>query len=262
MRRWREVAIIVTLFAVLIGFTVYISLNQTEAGGPVGSVHSSADGGALGLQRWLEALGYTTRVLQYTEWRLPDDADVLFMLAPDLEPVGQDEAAETLRWVHNGGTLILATPQPSFSFQPNRLLEQLQAEVVQPSDAEVDQDAVVVQPLLVNPPVGSVPVQTAATLQLDRDDYLPLLRTPLGDTLVGIQEGQGYVYIATSVHPFTNGGLRDEDSAALVLNLIGRAPEGATIFSTSTTMGFGRRHRCSAHSGNSGGGARSCMRWC
>jgi hypothetical protein len=229
MKRWRELLIIAALFATLIVFTVYTSRDRVDQQGPLGSVHSAADDGTLGLQRWLQTLGYTTDVIEYTAWQLPDDAAMLFMIAPDLEPITDEEAEETLRWVRNGGTLVLVVPRPAFTSRPNRLLERLRAEVVSPADAQLIARAAAVQPLLTNPPVRSVPVETETALRLSRDDYLPLLATPLGYTLVGLRAERGYVYIASGAYPFTNRGLRETDSTALILNLLARAPHGARV---------------------------------
>jgi len=230
MSRWRDLLLIVVLFAILIGFTVYgPGRNQPESDGVPGSTHSFSDNGALGLQRWLAELGYNAQRFEYTEWQLPDEASALFIIAPSKVPITTAQAEETLRWVREGGTLVLVDPMPQTMLNRNQLLTALQADVVVDDDMDAIERAEPVQPLLTTPPVTSIPVKTVSALQLQRDDYLPLLATPLGDTLVGIQEGRGYVYLASATFPFTNAGLQEPGSAALLLNLLARVPSGATI---------------------------------
>lgn len=230
MRRWRDLLIVIGLFAILIAFTIYgPGRNEPEEQGRPGSTHSADTSGALGLQRWLESIGYQPRNLEYTAWQIPDGTDALLILGPLQAPLTDDEADETLRWVRDGGTLILIEPFPSLISRPNRLIEALNAAIVDGDVEEPVERAEAVQPLLTTPPVTSVRVDVETSIDLDRDDYLPLLRTRLGETLVGVQEGSGYVYVGTSLRPFTNEGIREAGSAPLILNLLSRVPAGGTI---------------------------------
>lgn len=230
MKRARDLVLIMALFGLLIAFTVYgPGRNQAESGGREGSTYSLDDTGALGLQRWLRALGYDARNLEYAAWQIPDEAAVLFMIAPREEPITPEQADETLRWVRNGGTLILVQPDQPLAARPNALMDQLQAATVISDDVALEERATAAQPLLTNPPVLSVPVKTEAVLDLRRSDALPILQTRLGVTLAGVQEARGYVYLASSTYPFTNAGLREPGSAPLMLNLLARAPRGATV---------------------------------
>jgi hypothetical protein len=97
-----------------------------------------------------------------------------------------------------------------------------------------------VQPVLASPPVASVPVQTTGAIALKDPGYVTLLQTHFGPTLIGRQEGRGYVYLGVSAHPFTNQGLREAGSGGLVLNLIAHLPRGATILFDEYHHGFGR----------------------
>lgn len=238
MKRWRDLLLIVALFGILIGFTIYgPGSNQADAPDQAGSTHSAGEQGALGLQRWLQSLGYNATNLEYTEWSIPDTAHVLFTIAPE-EQITEAQAEETLRWVRSGGTLILVVPDPPLFGNQNKLLEQLQATVINDDDLDPVERAEVVQPLLTDPPLLSVPVNTQSVLELSRDDYVPLLSSKLGPSVVGLQEGRGYVYLATSVFPFSNQGLRETGSAALILNLLARAPRDATVLFNEFHHGY------------------------
>ena len=241
MIRWREILGIAALFGVLIAFTLYgPSAGNPSDEGERGSVHSSGATGALALQRWLDSLGYQTANLEYTGWAIPDDAAALFMITPVREPIRDEEAQEILRWVRAGGTLIAVDERPQRLLNSNGLWETLQvtAAISEANELQVAGRATVAQPLLVSPPVSSVPVSTTGALRLDDGAYVTLLQTRFGPTLIGRQEGRGYMYLSVAAHPFTNAGLREPGSAALVLNLLSRVPRGATVLFDEFHHGF------------------------
>jgi hypothetical protein len=239
--RWREILGIAALFGVLIAFTLYgPSAGNPSDEGERGSVHSSGATGALALQRWLDSLGYQTANLEYTGWAIPDDAAALFMITPVREPIRDEEAQEILRWVRAGGTLIAVDERPQRLLNANGLWETLQvtAAISEAEELQVAGQATVAQPLLVSPPVSSVPVSTTGALRIDDGAYVTLLQTRFGPTLIGRQEGRGYMYLSVAAHPFTNAGLREPGSAALVLNLLSRVPRGAMVLFDEFHHGF------------------------
>lgn len=230
MKRWRELGLIIVLFGTLIGFTIWgPGRRQPDRDGQPGSTRSAAEHGTYALLRWLEALGYDARRLEFDAWHVPQRAQALWVLAPREQPFTPDEATATLAWVRAGGTLILVVPEPPTLLHPNPVLEQLRVSVEAPDDAPLLISAGVSQPLLTSPPVEAVRVESEAVLRFQRDDYVPLLSGPHGPLLAGIQEGRGYVYLGTALYPFTNQGLRDPASAALVLNLLRRVPAGSLV---------------------------------
>ncbi len=241
MSRWRDLLLIGVLFGILIGFTIWgPGRNQPEAFGQPGSTRSSSDQGAYGLFVWLREIGYDARRLEFRAWTIPDEAAALFIIAPRAEAITTEQAVETLRWVRNGGILVLVAPDPPSLLRPNALLDEIGATVAVPADASPAEHAGVSQPLLVDPPVTGVPVRTAAALRLDRDDYAPILMTQHGPALAGIQEGRGYVYLTTATYPFTNGGIREPGSAALILNLLRGVPQGALVLFDEYHHGYNR----------------------
>ena len=75
-------------------------------------------------------------------------------------------------------------------------------------------------------------------LELKRDDYAQLLGTAGNTLLAGIRQGKGYIYLSSATLPFTNAGLRDDQDAALVLNLFRRLPSGGRILFDEYHHGF------------------------
>jgi hypothetical protein len=242
MRRWREIALIAALFGALILFTVYgPGRGTTDTQDVRGSTHSTGDNGALALQRWLATIGYAAPNLEYNQWRIPDDAHALLILNPTKQPILDAEAQEIVRWVRAGGTLIAIDEQPQSAFASNRLWPLLEATTVVTHTGVVTVErATATQPLLMAPPVTSVPVKTANALTLKNPGYVTVLQTRFGPTLVGRQEGRGYLYLGVAAHPFTNAGLREPGSAGLVLNLLARVPRGGTVLFDEYHHGFAR----------------------
>ena len=241
MSRWRDILLIAGLFGGLIAFTIYgPGRSQTTTEGTRGSAHEVGDEGALALQRWLGTIGYAPANLEYSEWRVPDDAAALLILNPVEEPITREHADEVLRWVREGGTLIAVDERPQAALAPNGLWKQLGATTTVSTTQDVvpAEHAYAAQPLLATPPVESVAVHTQGALRLDDPAYVTLLQTPFGPTLIGRQEGRGYLYLAVAAHPFTNAGLREPGSAALILNLLARVPRGATILFDEYHHGF------------------------
>ena len=113
MRRYRDLFILITLFATLVIFTIIGPGNsRDDAFETRPTTYSSAPGGALALLRWLnEDLGFEARRLEYTDFALDERTDAFVILSPS-EPINRTQADVVLRWVADGGTLILADDRP------------------------------------------------------------------------------------------------------------------------------------------------------
>lgn len=228
LSRYRDILVIAVLFGALIAF-IAIGPGQEPPQAPdAPTTYSSAATGALALYEWTRALGYDGRRLEYRPFELSDADDALVILNPS-EPVRQEEARAALAWVERGGTLILADDTSALFGAPNMLLEELRVEIAVISDTLIVDSAAPLQPALNQPPVGEVQTRAGRALAPRRDDFAPLLGAPDALLVAGIRHGQGYVYLSATTRPFTNAGLRDPQSAALVLNMLARVPPGGRI---------------------------------
>lgn len=228
MTRTRDLLIIAGLFGVLIAFVV-VGPGRTPPQAPnIPSTYSRAPHGALAFYEWTRAMGYDARRLEYRPFEVTDDDAVLVMLSPS-ETVSRAHARDILEWVERGGTLIFADDAPTVFSQSDALLDALQMRITVLTDTQMIERAPALQPVFDQPPVREIAVRTRRTLTPQRNDYAPLFGAPGQVLIAGIRIGNGYVYISATTHPFTNSGLRDQQHAALVLNMLRRAPPGGRI---------------------------------
>jgi hypothetical protein len=233
MNNRRDIFILIALFCGLVLYAVLGPANNDE--GAVSSLpttYAANSSGALALYRWLGQNGYDAQRFQFQEYRLDDEAAVLFILDPQ-ESFNRTEAREVLRWVEAGGTLIFAEDQVNLFGGAGQLLEELEVDVVFYEPAEGEPETIarapVLQPLFANPPAGEVLVNASRILNSARPDALPLVGLPEATVLLVMPRGEGLVYVSSSAFPFTNAGLAEPQNAALVLNLLRGVPAGATI---------------------------------
>jgi hypothetical protein len=248
MKQRRDLLILLALFAALVGFTI-LGPGRSQDNGLSNktTTHSSGTGGTMALLRWTRALGYDARRLQYTDFELDEQAAALFILNPT-ERISRQHAMTVLEWVESGGTLILADDRTSFFGETEELLAELKLALRIYDEAAEDAEggifdaaierAPVLQPILNTPPLQEVRVQTNQFIEVEREDVARLIGLGDAPILVGIRQGQGYIYVSSATHPFTNAGLDDERNADLVLNLLRRVPDGGRILFDEYHHGF------------------------
>ncbi len=241
MKQRRDLFLLLALMAALVLFTIIGPAgNDDDALSAAPTTRSSGPDGALALLRWLEAQGYDARRLEFQDFTVEPATDVFFMLGPR-EPVTDAHAAMVLDWVDQGGTLIYASER---LFGPDPLLNELDIDL---RPFEDDQNealfdsiewAPVLQPVFDAPPLQAALVRTDRVLESERADVVPLLGRDTAYVLMGVQHGAGYVYVVSTLFPFTNDGLRTEQNAALLLNLLRRAPPDARVVFDEWHHGF------------------------
>ncbi|MCS6839917.1 MAG: DUF4350 domain-containing protein [Roseiflexus sp.] len=228
MTRVRDLLIIAGLFGALIVFVVFGPGRTPPPTPRVPSTYSSAPDGALALYEWARAMGYDVRRLEYRPFEVTEDDVVLVMLSPS-EAISRAHARDILDWVERGGTLIFADNAPTGLSASDALLEALKMRITVLTDTQTIERAPALQPVFDQPPVREISVRTRHALVPQRNDYAPLFGASGQVLIAGIQIGKGYVYLSATAHPFTNSGLRDRQHAALVLNMLRRAPPGGRI---------------------------------
>jgi hypothetical protein len=240
MTRRRDIIILTALFAVLVVFTI-LGPGQSQdenATGTKMTTHSSEPGGALALLRWLESMGYDARRLQYTAFEPGPRTEALFILNPT-QPINRTEAGRVLDWVEAGGTLVLVDDKSQIFAAQNELLTALDVDTrLYEGDEEPLESASVLQPVFHEPPVTTIPLRADRVLVTERDDVAHLVGRSDGTVLMGIQRGQGYIYISSASYPFTNEGLGEDASAALILNLLRQVPRGGQVLFDEYHHGF------------------------
>jgi hypothetical protein len=228
MRQLRDLLLIAALFGVLIAFVVVGPSRTPPLAPDAPTTYSRAPTGALVLYEWMRAMGYDARRLEYRPFELTDEDAVLVMLNPSAA-ISKDHARHIRTWVERGGTLIFAEDTPALFSISNALFDELQVRMTVITGTQEIERVPALQPVFDQPPVRELNARPQRALAPQRNDYAPLFGAA-GQTLIaGIRVGQGYAYISATTHPFTNSGLRDRQHAALVLNMLRRAPPGGRI---------------------------------
>jgi Domain of unknown function (DUF4350) len=235
----RDLLLIGALFTALVLFIIFGPARQPPVPPAIPTTRSTADAGAQLLYEWVGRMGYAPRRLEFRDYEVDDDADILVILSPT-EPISEGEARLTLDWVERGGTLILADDTSNLLGADNALLEELQVVVAASPELELIEQVEPLQPAFSQPPVGAIEVRAGRYLQPGRDDYAALAGTPEAPLLAGVRHGSGYIYLSSAVHPFTNDGLRNEQNARLMLNLLRRAPAGGVVIFDEIHHGYTR----------------------
>jgi hypothetical protein len=228
MMQLRDLLLIATLFGVLIAFVVVSPGRAPSLAPDTPTTYSSAPTGALALYEWTRAMGYDARRLEYRPFELTDDDAVLVILNPG-DAITREHARHIRTWVERGGTLIFAEDTPALFGLSDALLDELQMRMTVITGTQMIERVPALQPVFDQPPVRELNVRPRRALAPQRNDYASLFGAADQILIAGVRIGQGYVYISATTHPFTNRGLRDRQHAALVLNMLRRAPPGGRV---------------------------------
>ncbi len=219
MRFSRDVIPLVILFAILALVAGYGASRQAESEQlyPPGSIQSTRPNGGRALYLWLREMGYQTSVIEGPAFAIEQNVDLLLILAPIGEfraGFGLSEVSIVESWVRGGGTLILAQGNGW-----DALLRNLGFET-EWSPLLSDQ-ATLAQPLLISPPFVTATIKSDWSLKhAPPSDAIVHMIAEDKPLVVSRQAGRGQVFVVSGLYPFTNAGLRQVSSAALVYNLI------------------------------------------
>jgi hypothetical protein len=179
--------------------------------------------GTLALYDWLGNLGFNVHRIsgQFDT----SASNVVFIVDARMAITGAD--ADSLMRALGSGTDVVLALSADHPGSSAALLDRLRVTI---DAARPAGDSTPAQPIDAGNRVHHVPM--AAGLSIEAAPYLtPLLDQSGVLTAVGEQvSGGGRAYVLASPFPLTNDGLRDEDSATLVLSLLERARGGAIGF--------------------------------
>jgi hypothetical protein len=233
MANRRELFLLLGLFVALVAVAIFGPRPRPEPPPIPGSSYGADDAGTLALLRWLEGLGYEAERLEYRSFALDDADDLLFVLNPS-QRYSLDDATALRAWVEGGGTLVVANEQANLV--AGELLPELGAETFVLT--ETITTLPLLQPVLSQPPVISLTLNTERALKLAGDDHAVLVGHPDAPVLIGRKLGAGYVYLSSALDPFTNAGLREQGSGELILNMLRRVPPGGRVLFDEYHHGF------------------------
>ena len=196
--------------------------------------------GTLALYTWLGSLGF--QVHRVTGQFDTSGSDVLMIIDPRTS-ISDADAEAVMTLLGRGGDVVLAV-SPASVDAAGPLLDRLRVSL---SGARPAGDSSPAQPFDAADRVHTVPMSAGSAI--DPAPYVaPLLSQ--GTSLTAIAEqpgGGGRAYVIASQLPFSNDGLRNADSATLVLAMLERARGGA--------IGFDEYHHGEASAGVDGAAA-------
>jgi hypothetical protein len=118
------------------------------------------------------------------------------------------------------------------------LLDELAVDLAVYSTTQIIDSAQPQQPALDQPPFERAEIRAGRILRPRTDNFAALVGQNDNLVVAGIRRGSGYIYLSSTVYPFTNGGLRDNGNADLVLNMLRRVPPGGRVLFDEYHHGF------------------------
>lgn len=187
------------------------------------SSRAAGKAGTLALYTWLDRLGFSVhRITGHFDIAA---SSVLVIIDPRTA-ITASEAGAVMSSLAHGTDVVLAVSASSATMA-GPLLDRLRVTIV---GARPAGESVPAQPFDAGDRVHRVPMAEGGAIEAA--SYLtPLLAQSGSITAVAEQvAGAGRAYVLASPFPLSNDGLRDEDSATLVLAMLARARGGAIAF--------------------------------
>lgn len=210
------------LLVAIIATTLWQAGRETPL--PTLAAFSTQPTGGQALFTWLNQLGYQTGTKMTGTFEPPENADVLFILAPSVS-ITPDEWERLDEWIDNGGTLVLVGDSLTTigAFTHFDFILRL----------SLPEDSLSVEPTpsLASPPLSSLSqAAPQATLSHSRDDVTELAYVDGEPVLLTFTQGDGRVVLSTLPYPLSNAGLKETGNPDLALNIASFAPPGGTIW--------------------------------
>ena len=231
-----------TLGLLAVAAIAALMLQMGNPDGPPLSTRAYGVTGSLALARWAEALGYQVKQVEGRPYQLPDEMRLLFILQPnELYALTETEQEQLQEWVRSGGTLVVAVEYrvayPITRHGPEQYASG-STEALQAFGFDLDyyggiaeNDSVKVRmtrPFASESPVEDFEIRSGDTLSMPNDAQR--LAAVQAQPLIAMRQvGSGRMIAFSTVYPFTNEGLRDDNDARMVLTLLHLAPQGSII---------------------------------
>lgn len=236
----RRIWLLVATGATLIVGTILLQLLTPASNAdtlPRGTTLSAAPKGSLALSQWLEAEGYgveRVRAFPFTG----DGLAALFVIAPAIKTVSDENAADITGFVERGGTLFFVTDGDDDAGTLRRALDLTIAR----GKPGTGMTATPSGPTLARPPVATIALQSEATVRPSTQPdprFLTRATSENGTVVATMTRGKGRVHIVTGLYPVSNAGLPDANNLALMQNLLAGLPKGARIGFDEYHHGYG-----------------------
>ena len=176
---------------------------------------SPAPNGTLAFKTWLDELGYSSVESPPPSFSPDKSIKTIYVIQP-IELISESEWNLIDIWVQDGGVLVLAGDNLQTDIAMNHFgfsRAFLREEAVK---------ALPVAPLLNSPTlVTEVSIKTLFGITTSSEtDFTPLLSVSGSPVLLSFERGSGRVILSSTPYVFSNLALKDDRTAALVLNLI------------------------------------------
>lgn len=227
VRQYRERLVVAAMVFVLAVLSIAAALFEIrpESTVPLDS-ESAAPDGALALSSWLAELGHPVSREVTADFHIPPDTDVVFVLEPAFGSYFTEEDAEVLdAWISEGGTLVYAAENPG-----SRLVPEMFGFTVRYLSEPVESAAAAAAVFTAPPLTRALEADIAFIFEPRIDSFEPLIAVPEGPVVVRLPHGEGQVVLSATVFPFTNAGLKQPGSGALVLNLVPDRLQNASVW--------------------------------
>ena len=220
---------------------------EAKQKGDLGSIrattYSTAARGYKALYLWLQALDIPIERWSKPLQDIPDGASTVLIVEPEVGPDRGEMKALDL-WVRTGGTLIIVM------WRPNVFLEYfgLHTNLIKDKGHEKE---ILFQPGPYTEGVRTVVSKGHPDLQSDRPEWVFHLRDHMGGLLAVMNHGKGRVIVLSDTVLLSNGSLRENDHAALALNLLLTHRGEGSILVDEYHHGYGRATSVLGHLGRS-----------
>jgi len=224
MKLSRDVLLAIGLVVILTLITA-VSLYQEakdEITPPILASFSSEPNGSKALFLWLTELNYQVDNSSQSEFKIPNNTDVVLILEPT-QAILETDWQKIDTWINNGGTLLLVGNQvySNLGFSHFEFT----------TSGPINEASFLQTPLLNSPPQISLEqIRTRSHFSSERSDFVTYLAKEGNPIVVSFEQGNGQVFLATTPFLFSNEGLKLTGNPELALNLISAAGRAGRIW--------------------------------